>query len=147
MKHRIVTFFILFLLSVPVTLAGGFQLNEHGSRPMGLGGAFTAIANDASAVYWNGAGLSFLEGTNIILGSAIIAPRTSFRGPAPLIDKTSMDAQDFFVPHFFITHKVNEMFSFGAGVSVPFGLGTRWPTDWIGRYLAVETELKVFSVP
>jgi long-chain fatty acid transport protein len=147
LKRKITTFLVLFLLTVPVTYGGGFQLNEHGSKPMGLGGAFTAIANDASAVYWNGAGLSFLEGTNIILGSAIIAPRTSFRGPSPLINKTSMDAQDFFVPHFFVTHKINEKFAVGTGVSVPFGLGTRWPVDWVGRYLAVETELKVFSVP
>jgi hypothetical protein len=35
-----------------IILAGGFQLNEHGAKP-GTGGAFTAIVNDASAVYWN----------------------------------------------------------------------------------------------
>ena len=33
-----------------ISLAGGFQLNEHGAKPMGLGGEFTAIVNDDSAV-------------------------------------------------------------------------------------------------
>ncbi|MGD8307207.1 MAG: outer membrane protein transport protein, partial [Ignavibacteria bacterium] len=61
--------------------------------------------------------------------------------------KTSMDPQDFFVPHFFITHQIDEKFSVGTGVSAPFGLGTRWPSEWIGRYLAIETELQVLSVP
>lgn len=147
MRHRIVTFFLLFLLSSPLTFSGGFQLNEHGSRPLGLGGAFTAIANDASAVYWNAAGLSFLEGTNFILGSALIAPATSFRGVTPSADKTYMDPQSFFVPHFFLSHKLFDPISVGVGVSVPFGLGTRWPEGWIGRYLAIETEVEILSVP
>ena len=50
-----------------ILLAGGFQLNEHGAKPLGLGGAFTAIANDASAVYWNVAGMTQLSGTNFLL--------------------------------------------------------------------------------
>ena len=130
-----------------ILLAGGFQLNEHGSKPMGLGGAFTGIVNDASAVYWNGAGLSFLEGTNFLLGTAIIGPNTSFRGVAPEIDKSNMVSQVFVPPHFFASHKISKEFAVGLGVSVPFGLGTKWETDWIGRYLAVETELQTFSIP
>lgn len=30
-----------------------------GARPMGMGGAFTAVANDANAVFWNPAGMMF----------------------------------------------------------------------------------------
>ena len=91
-----------------IILAGGFQLNEHGAKPMGLGGAFTAIANDASAVYWNGAGLSYLEGTNFLLGAALIAPSTSFRGVTPSVEKTSMKSQVFLPPHFFVSHKISQ---------------------------------------
>jgi len=58
-----------------------------------------------------------------------------------------MNSQTFYVPHFFITHKISESFSVGLGASVPFGLGTRWNDDWIGRYLAVETELQTIAVP
>ena len=130
-----------------IILAGGFQLNEHGAKPMGLGGAFTAIVNDASAVYWNGAGLSYLEGTNLLLGAAIIGPSTSFRGVSPAIDKSSMKSQTFVPPHFFASHKISETFSVGLGASVPFGLGTKWSEDWMGRYLAVETELQTISFP
>ena len=147
MKRKITAFIVLFLLTVPVTYGGGFQLNEHGAKPMGLGGAFTAIANDASAVYWNGAGLSFLNGTNIILGASLIAPITTFRGVAPSTDISYMKNQVFYPPHFFVSHKISDAFSIGTGISVPFGLGTEWQPDWIGRYLAVKTELMVFSAP
>ena len=61
MKRIIVTLLMLFISGTGSTVfAGGFQINEHGARAMALGGAFTAIANDASAVYWNAAGLGFL---------------------------------------------------------------------------------------
>jgi long-chain fatty acid transport protein len=58
-----------------------------------------------------------------------------------------MESQVFYVPHFFLSQKLLESLSVGTGVSVPFGLGTKWPDGWVGRYLAVETEVQVLSVP
>jgi len=147
LRHRIATLFVLFVLGSSTVFAGGFQLNEHGARPMALGGAFTAIVNDASAVYWNAAGMSFLEGTNFILGAALIAPSTTFRGVTPEIDKSIMVSQTFYPPHFFVTHQISKQFSVGLGASVPFGLGTLWESNWVGRNLAVETELQTIAVP
>jgi hypothetical protein len=33
----------------------------YGARPMGMGGAFTALASDAHSIFWNPAGLSYLK--------------------------------------------------------------------------------------
>ena len=41
------------------TTAAKFLSIEVGSNAVGMGGAFTSIANDATAMYWNPAGLSF----------------------------------------------------------------------------------------
>jgi long-chain fatty acid transport protein len=147
LKLKIFTLFILLSFGTGSIFAGGFQINEHGSKAMGLGGAFTAVVSDASAVYWNAAGMSFLEGTNFILGAALIGPKTMFRGVTPAIDKYRMTSQVFFPPHFFVTHQISESFSVGLGASVPFGLGTLWKDDWIGNQLAVETELTTIAVP
>jgi long-chain fatty acid transport protein len=138
---------MLIGLFAEVNLAGGFQINEHGAKAMGLGGAFTAIANDASAIYWNSAGMTQLSGTNFLLGSALIAPSSSFRGVSPAVDISRMKSQAFFPSHLFITHSFTESFSAGLGLTTPFGLGTHWSKGWIGRYLALETELKTFWVP
>ena len=43
------------------TTAAKFLHMNVGSRAVGMGGAFTSIANDASAMYWNPAGLGFLK--------------------------------------------------------------------------------------
>ncbi len=43
------------------TTAADFLSINVGSHAIGMGGAFTSIANDATAMYWNPAGLSFNE--------------------------------------------------------------------------------------
>ena len=45
--------------------AGAFLLRGVGARAMGMGGAFTAIADDATATYWNPAGLGRLRGPQL----------------------------------------------------------------------------------
>lgn len=56
---------ILVASLVPITTlaqdsryASDPQLLGAGARPLGMGGAFTAISDDATAVYWNAAGLT-----------------------------------------------------------------------------------------
>jgi long-chain fatty acid transport protein len=141
----------LLLLVLPLLIsanlfAGGFQLNEHGARALGMGGAFTGVANDASAVYWNGAGISFLKGTNIVFGASFIAPTSKFRGVTPDVTEYRGKNLLFYPVHFFATTQLNEKFSVGLGFTTPFGLGTEWDENWVGKYLAVETSLQTFTV-
>lgn len=145
MKTFFLCIVLLLTFSIENVNAGGFQLNEHGAKPMGMGGAFTAIANDASAIYWNGAGLTQLTGTQLILGTALIAPSTTFRGVAPQITEYKMEKQTFFPSHFFAAYRANDDIVVGLGFTTPFGLGTRWDENWIGKYLAVETKLQTFA--
>jgi hypothetical protein len=45
--------------------AGAFLRRSIGARATGMGGAFTAIANDATATYWNPSGLGQLRNAQI----------------------------------------------------------------------------------
>ena len=67
---------ILVIIALPIlTLGGGFSKVGTaaaqflkigvGARAMGLGGTFTAIANDVSTIYWNPAGITNLKTTSI----------------------------------------------------------------------------------
>jgi hypothetical protein len=52
-----------FLLASPFLRSPGAQtLDQVGERAQGMGGAFVAVADDASAIYWNPAGLANLYG-------------------------------------------------------------------------------------
>jgi hypothetical protein len=46
------------LLSSPAATASAQALDAVGTRAQGMGGAFVGVADDASAVYWNPAGLA-----------------------------------------------------------------------------------------
>ncbi len=47
--------------------AGAFMENGGGARALGMGGAFTAVADDPSATFWNPAGLATLADKEILL--------------------------------------------------------------------------------
>jgi long-chain fatty acid transport protein len=146
LKLKIISIILLSLVIINKLYAGGFQLNEHGARAMGLGGAFTAIADDPSAIYFNGAGLTQLNGWNFMIGSAFIAPNSAFRGIYPSAIEYNAKKQTFIIPSAYVSYNINEYWAVGLGFNVPFGLGTEWPAGWPGRYLALKTDLRAYTI-
>ena len=146
MKLKLGSVIILITLFSARLCAGGFQINEHSARAMAMGGAFTAVANDPSAIYFNGAGLTQFEGTHIMLGATVIAPYSSFRGVAPATTQYETKDQYFFPPHFWLSHRISENWAAGIGFTVPYGLGTEWGQNWVGKYLAIKTDVMVFTI-
>ncbi len=47
--------------------AGSFMEDGGGARALGMGGAFTAVADDPSATFWNPAGLADADGRELLL--------------------------------------------------------------------------------
>ncbi|MBI1939578.1 MAG: outer membrane protein transport protein [Ignavibacteriales bacterium] len=141
---KVLLLFVVCSIFTSGVFAGGFQINEHGARAMAMGGAFTGLANDPSAIYFNPAGITQLSGTRISAGVTLISPISSFRGPAPDITEYSQHSQLFTPFNFYVTHQFTDDLFVGLGVNNPFGLGTEWDDTWPGRYLAVDTEVRTF---
>lgn len=53
--------FLISTSSIYASDAGAFLRIGAGARALGMGGAFTAVADDATAAYWNPAGLTQIE--------------------------------------------------------------------------------------
>lgn len=140
------------LVGTGVVHAGGFQLNEHGARAMAQAGAFAARASDGSAVFFNPAGLSFQRGLNIMAGTTIIAPSYAFYGPINYNrnDEWKMKNNVFTPVNLYVTNTWNDGMLKGLGVGIglttPYGLGTEWEDDWIGKAITREIDLKTFYI-
>ncbi|MFC2157496.1 OmpP1/FadL family transporter [Acidobacteriota bacterium] len=152
MKNKIVVSTVILLSFfglVSNAQASGFLIYEHGAAAMGMAGAFISLANDSSAVFYNPAGMAFLERTQFHLGATLIKPVSSLSLPSwpdPTYNTVKQESQIFYPPTFYITHRLNERISIGVGVFAPFGLGTRWPEDYPLKYIATRSDMKTFFI-
>ncbi|OGR44442.1 MAG: hypothetical protein A2X35_06950 [Elusimicrobia bacterium GWA2_61_42] len=109
-----------------------------------MGNSFVAVADNASAVWYNPAAITNLEGTNLSLGTVMVAPsmeHTNVNGTKDKIENTL-----HIPPHFYATRKINDQWSLGLGVNAPFGLSTEWDkTTALTRKVATESEVKAIN--
>lgn len=135
--------------------AAFFQLAEN--SPAGLGNAFAggaAIAEDASTVWYNPAGLTRLSRAEYLVGGHIIVPSTEVKSvsgaavtTAPIGGTTGGDAgENAIVPNFYYARRLDDRTVFGFGVNVPFGLATEYDANWVGRYHAIRSEIKTVNL-
>ncbi len=126
---------VVLMFAATSAMAGGFRLPEAGAKAMGMGFAFTAQADDPSAIYFNPAGITQLEGNNLKFGVTYVKQNGgTFTGSTPLtltptgyasVSETQKDL-DFFVPNAFFTRKASPNFAYGVGIFAPFGLGQEY---------------------
>jgi len=126
--------------------AGGFQTGTQNARAMGMGHAFVGVASDASAIYFNPAGLANLKGMHVMAGTTLIMPTLKFTGPKPLTTATDAVEKTFTPINVYGAYAMDNKLSFGIGVFNPYGLGSEWPGNWVGRSAAVKTELRTFYI-
>ena len=142
--------------------AAGFALIEHSAQ--GMGNAFAgggAAATDASAVWFNPAGMAVMPQGAVAQATAhVIAPSFDFTdggsvqalsatSSTPLLpgSRSSDDGGETkFVANLYYKRDVSEKLMFGLGVNTPFGLATKYSGDWIGRYQAIESEIKSVNI-
>lgn len=135
--------FSLLLLVPTITNAGGFALYEYGARANAMGGANIALADDASAVAYNPAGITQLPGTQVMVGMTAIAPTADVT-----IKRETATTQTnvYLPPHAYFVHQAGEKAWFGLGLYTRFGVGTQYGYHWNGRANIYRSELSTYSL-
>lgn len=91
------------------------------------GNAFTATADNASAVFYNGAGLTQLEGSEVQANVFAISLEYEYEGAS---GSDSMDDDFQAIPSFFAAHNFEDRpIAIGFGAYAPFALGSDWGSD------------------
>jgi long-chain fatty acid transport protein len=123
----------------------GTRIADQDARATARGNAFAATADNPSAIYYNPAGITQLQGHQFRLGVYAIAAETN----ASLDAGGSVSSNDNwqYAPQFFYTFQPEQSaFTFGLGVYAPFGLQTEYPTNAPFRVAATRGSLRYVSV-
>jgi long-chain fatty acid transport protein len=131
---------------LPLTLlANGMRLASQDGFATARGEAFAATADNASAIYYNPAGITQLEGDNLRLGIYGIYIDANYRPPngAPNSGNTYHDQEErAAVPQLFYARTPgNGPLSYGLGIYAPYGLSVSWPQDTGFRSVALKSAL------
>lgn len=128
---------VAMALVVEGAMAGGYALSGVGSRAIGMGGAFRAVADDWSAAYWNPAGLTQLEESEFNAMLVAISPRVEY---IPQITYGGLEVgyrngltrypndKTVFIPDVsgFLKFEGFEEYTVGLAIFVPIGLSSEW---------------------
>ena len=135
--------------------AAGFALIEQSVPGMGTAYAgAAATADSVDTLYFNPAGMTRLPGTRAGAAVHLIEPNTEFNNEGtrdvvgnPILGGDGGDASDLAaVPHFYLTHQLNDKTWLGLAVNAPFGLTTEYKSDWVGRYHAIKSQVTTVNI-
>jgi len=160
MKSRTSRFLRRSALAVAIAGISGpasaafFQIAENNAS--GVGNAFAggaAIAEDASTVWYNPAGMTRLSGPQLVVVGHYIHPsiKTTVNSASAItgspISGGGGDAGEAaFVPNLYYTRPITNSFSIGAGINAPYGLATEYDSTWAGRYHALRSDIQTVNV-
>jgi long-chain fatty acid transport protein len=140
-------------LAPAVVEASGFALLEQSASR--LGSAFSgtaAIADDATTVYFNVAGMTQLKSVEAIAiasGIEITSELTNTSSTAAFgqpLGGNGGDAGDWnFVPSAYLAAPVTDKLALGIAVNAPFGLKLEYEDGWSGRFQALNSEIKTIN--
>ena len=150
LKKRALAAAIGFTLSSSAAMASGFQLWEESAS--GQGRAFAgmgAATDDASVQWYNAANLTAIAGHQIVVGGHYIVPKADFKngGSSGIFAAGADDngGNNAFIPNVFWKGHWGD-YDLGLSVVTPFGLGTRYVSNWRGRYLGVESDVRTINI-
>ena len=141
--------------------ASGFALLEQNAS--GLGNAYAGAAanpEDASTIYFNPAGLSYISGRQFVGGLSLIRPSAQFSDLGSQPSGTSAipstlrplggnggDAGSLaYVPNLYLALDLAPNWKIGVGLNAPFGQKTHYDPDWAGRFMGVTSEIRTLNL-
>ena len=138
---------LLLLAFSGAASAAGFQLWEQNASGIATSYAGSAaVADNASAIYYNPAGMTQLPGIRLSAGVVGIKPSFKFsnEGSSGLLGTggNGGDAGGWSaVPNAYFSWQLAPDWFIGLGISSPFRLSTEYDNNWIGSYQALKSDI------
>ncbi len=135
---------VLLLATWKNSFAGGYALPQQTSRAVGLSNASIAGVKDPSAVYYNPAALSEVDGNRLVGTINYINVQSSVENSGR---KSHNLSENNVVPTLFGNfHIPNSDVTLGLGFYSPFGLSVSYDRDSFTRYAVVDADLAPYYI-
>jgi long-chain fatty acid transport protein len=132
--------------STSTLCGGGFRLDSQDAFSTARGEAFVATADNPSAIYYNPAGLTQLQGQNLRGGvyGLYVDPRYTSPSTGRTFDSQKNLAA---VPQFFYSWTLDSLpLAVGLGVYTPYGLSSEWDQDTGFRKAGTAGSLTTYTI-
>lgn len=127
-NRGIALLFCVVLFNPVAVWALGTRIPNQDAEAIARGNAFTATADNPSAIYYNPAGITQLDGINAQFGAHVITINSTYNSPSGGTYNSKFAVQP--VPEFYLTDTLtNYPLSFGLGMYAPYGLALQWPDN------------------
>jgi long-chain fatty acid transport protein len=135
--------------------ASGYRFGSQSISGQGTADANAAEANDASTIFYNPAGLSRLDGTQISVGATVVVPHSSFNDTGsthftgqPTGGTATKDyaPDSVTAPSLYISKKLDDKWTVGLGLFVPYGTKLDYGNTWTGRYALTNVKLEAVTL-
>jgi long-chain fatty acid transport protein len=133
--------------------AAGFQLLEQNAS--GIGNAYAgsaAIAENASTIFFNPAGMTRLQSREASVGASAVRASFDFKNTtssnAPAATGTDGDGGGDWalIPNAYLSMQVADGLYVGLGLGAPFGLATEYDDTWVGRFQSTKFEITTINL-
>ncbi|MDT3672308.1 MAG: outer membrane protein transport protein [Aromatoleum sp.] len=131
--------------------ASGFQLLEQNAS--GLGNAYAgsaAVAENASTIFFNPAGMTQLQAREVSFGVAAVRPSFDFKNRGSQAGALTGDGKDAggwsAIPNAYLSWALNKDLYLGVGLGAPFGLITDYDESWVGAAQSIKFEIKTYNI-
>ncbi|MGV7210084.1 OmpP1/FadL family transporter [Oxalobacteraceae bacterium A2-2] len=135
--------------------ASGYRFGSQSVSGQGTADANAAEANDPSVIFYNPAGLSRLGGTQVSGGVTVVVPHSTFtdtgstRFTGTAVGGTAADgyAPDAVAaPSVYFSKQLNDQWTAGLGMFVPYGAKLDYGNSWTGRYALSNIKLEAITL-
>ncbi|PKO39184.1 MAG: long-chain fatty acid transporter [Betaproteobacteria bacterium HGW-Betaproteobacteria-6] len=130
--------------------AAGFQLLEQNAS--GLGNSYAgsaAVADNASTIFFNPAGMTQLQDREVSAGLAIIDTQYQFTNTSSstgVLSGNSDGGATGFVPNAYLSWRLSKDIYVGLGIGAPFGLMSKYDNPWYGAAQSVKFDIQTINI-
>ena len=130
----------------------GFQIMTHGARASGMGLAYAAISGDPTAVFYNPAGIGWMNNVEGYVGvNFLTRTEGEVAGANPFPGEGILEHQVqnwYFFPDGYLVLPLTQELKVGLGGFAQYGLGLKWEnpnTTFSGQFISQNAVIQAFD--